>query len=158
MRADRDQDQPAPQMTHRFYISASVRSGCLATELLLSHRGDNATKTIAKLVLALGAVAAMSYGETWSGKLLDAACYERSQKDPERNSKKTGNPPACEASTSTASFALATSDGKVYKLDSAGNSKAATALRGNPDNKSPEADVSGTLEGQILKVDSISVR
>jgi hypothetical protein len=53
---------------------------------------------------------------------------------------------------------LQTSDGKVYKLDPAGNSKAATALRGNPDNKSPEADVAGAMEGQILKVDSISVR
>jgi hypothetical protein len=115
-------------------------------------------KTIAKLGLAFGAFAAMSYGETWSGKLLDADCVERTRQDPDRNSKTTGNPPTCIASTSTGAFALQTSDGKVYKLDAAGNSKAATALRGNPDNKSPEADVSGAMEGQILKVDSISVK
>jgi hypothetical protein len=115
-------------------------------------------KTIAKLGLALGVVAAMSYADTWSGKLLDAACVERSQQNPDRNSTKTGNPPTCVASKTTGAFALQTSDGKVYKLDPAGNSKAATALRGNPDNDSPEAEISGAMEGQILKVDSISVR
>ena len=115
-------------------------------------------KIIAKLGIALGMFATMSYADSWSGKLLDAGCVERNQQNPDRNSKKTGNPPTCVASTSTGAFALQTSDGKVYKLDSAGNSKAATALRGNPDNKSPEADVSGAMEGDVLKVDSISVR
>ena len=115
-------------------------------------------KTIAKLGLILSGFAAMSYADTWSGKLLDAACVERSRENPDRNSTKTGNPPTCVASKSTGAFALQTSDGKVYKLDPAGNSKAATALRGNPDNDSPEADGSGAMEVQILKVDSISVR
>jgi len=115
-------------------------------------------RTIAKLGLALGMFAALSYGDTWSGKLLDADCVERSRQNPDRNSKTTGNPPTCIASKSTGAFALQTSDGKVCKLDPAGNSKAATALRGNPDNDSPEADVSGAREGEILKVDSISVR
>ena len=75
---------------------------------------------------------------------------KESKQDPDRNSTKTGNPPTCVASTSTGAFALQTSDGKVYKLDPAGNSKAATALRGNPDNKSPEADVAGVMQGEIL--------
>jgi hypothetical protein len=115
-------------------------------------------KTIAKLGLALGVFATISFGDSWSGKLLDARCVERSQQNPDRNSKKAGDPPTCTASSSTGTFALQTSDGKIYRLDATGNSKAATALRGNPDNKSPEADVAGALEGQILKVDSISVR
>ena len=114
-------------------------------------------RTAAKLGLVLGLFAAISYADTWSGKLLDAACVERNRESPDRNSKKTGNPPTCVASPSTGAFALQTSDGKVYRLDPAGNSKAATALRGNPDNKSPEADIAGAMEGQILKVDSISV-
>jgi hypothetical protein len=110
------------------------------------------------IFIALGIFAGMSYGDTWSGKLLDAACVERNNQDPGRNSTKTGNPPTCVASKSTGVFALQTSDGKVYKLDATGNSKAATALRGNPDNDSPQADVAGTMQGQILIVDSISVR
>jgi hypothetical protein len=115
-------------------------------------------RTIAKLGLSLCAFAILSYGDTWSGKLLDAACVERSRENPEKNSAKTGNPPKCVASKSTGAFALQTSDGKVYKLDPAGNSKAATAVRGNPDNDSPEADVSGAMQDQVLIVDSISVR
>jgi len=113
---------------------------------------------LAKLGLVLTGFAVLSYGDTWSGKLLDAACVAKSQRNPDRNSTKTGNPPTCAASKSTGAFALQTSNGKVYKLDLAGNSKAATAVRGNPDNASPEADVSGARVGEILKVDSISVR
>ena len=115
-------------------------------------------RTIVKLGLVLTSFAVLSYGDTWSGKLLDAACVARNQQNPDRNSSKTGNPPTCVASKSTGTFALRTSDGKIYKLDPAGNSKAATAVRGNPDNDSPEADVSGAMEGDVLKVDSISVR
>jgi hypothetical protein len=110
------------------------------------------------LFIALGIFACMGYADTWSGKLLDAGCVERNKQDPDRNSAKTGNPPTCVASKTTGAFALQTSDGKIYKFDATGNSKAATALRGNPDNDSPEADVSGAREGEVLKVDSISVR
>src|SRR5580704_3023907 len=108
-------------------------------------------RSTAKLWLVLSVFAVLSYGDTWSGKLLDADCVERSRQNPDRNSSKTGNPPTCVASKTTSAFALQTSDGKVYKLDPAGNSKAATALRGNPDNDSPEADVAGARAGEILK-------
>src|ERR1700674_818717 len=108
-------------------------------------------KITIELGLTWAVFAAVSYAETWTGKLLDAACHERSQQNPAKNSTKTGNPPTCEASTSTGEFALQTSDGKVYRLDAVGNSKASTAIRGNPDNKSPAAEISGAMEGQILK-------
>jgi len=55
-------------------------------------------------------------------------------------------------------IALITADGKVYKLDASGNAKASTALKGNPDAKNPMATISGSMEGQTVKVDSISVR
>ena len=114
-------------------------------------------KTIAKLGLALGVFAAMSYAENWTGKLIDAACHDKSQQNP-AESKQTSDLASCDATAATTSFAIQTSDGKVYKLDASGNAKAATALRGNPDNKTPTATVSGSMEGQTVKVDSISVR
>ena len=114
-------------------------------------------KTIATLGLALGAFAAMGYAENISGKLVDAACHDKSQQNP-ADTKEKNDIAACEATASTTSFAIQTSDGKVFKLDAAGNAKASTALRGNPDNKNPMATVSGTMEGQTVKVDSISVR
>jgi hypothetical protein len=114
-------------------------------------------KKIAKLVLALGVFATLGYAESWTGKLIDAACHDRSQQNPaDPNSK--SEIASCEASGSTTSFALQTADGKVYKLDAAGNAKASTALKGNPANKAPSAEISGSMEGQTVKVDSISVR
>jgi len=114
-------------------------------------------KTIAKLGLALGVFAALGHAETWTGKLIDASCHERSQQNP-AESKQKSDLESCEANASTTSFALQTSDGKVYKLDASGNAKASTALKGNPDNKTPTATVSGSMDGQTVKVDSISVR
>ena len=116
-------------------------------------------KTITKLGLALGIFAALGYAENLSGKLIDASCHSKSQPAPaDSKAKPSSDLSACEASASTTSFAIQTSDGKVYNLDAAGNAKAATALKGNPGNKSPEATVSGSMEGQTVKVDSISVR
>jgi hypothetical protein len=116
-----------------------------------------AMKTIAKLGLALGVFAAMGYAENWTGKLIDASCHDKSQQNP-ADSKQNSDLATCAATASTTSFAIQTSDGKVYKLDASGNAKASTALKGNPDNKSATATVSGTMDGQTVKVDSISVR
>ena len=114
-------------------------------------------KNIAKLGLALGVFAALGYAESWNGKLIDSACHDRSQQNP-ADSKQKNDIAACEPTASTTSFAIQTADGKVYKLDASGNAKASTAMKGNPDNKTPTATVSGTMEGQTVKVDSLSVR
>jgi hypothetical protein len=114
-------------------------------------------KTIAKLGLALGVFATLGYAETWTGKLIDSACHDRSQQNP-AEAKQKGDLASCDASASTTSFAIQTSDGKVYKLDASGNAKASTALKASPDAKNPTATVSGSMEGQTVKVDSISVK
>src|SRR5690348_4494058 len=111
-------------------------------------------RTIAKLGLALGMFAALGYAENWTGKLIDASCHDRSQQNP-AEAKQGSDLAACAATASTTSFAIQTSDGKVYKLDASGNAKASTALKGNPDNKSAMATVSGTMDGQTVKVESI---
>jgi hypothetical protein len=114
-------------------------------------------KKIATLGLAVGMFAGMGYAENWTGKLVDATCQDRSQQNP-ADSKQNTDLTSCAATASTTSFAIQTSDGKVYKLDASGNAKASTAMKGNPDNKNATATVSGTMEGQTVKVDSISVR
>jgi len=114
-------------------------------------------KTIATLGLALGVFAGLGYAEDWTGKLIDASCHDRSQQNP-ADSKENRDLASCAATASTTSFAIQTSDGKVYKLDASGNAKASTALKGNPANKAPSATISGSMDGQLVKVDSISVR
>jgi len=98
--------------------------------------------------------AALAFAGSWSGTLIDANCYRQ---------QKTAK--SCAATSSTTAFALDVS-GKVYKLDQAGNDKAAAALRNradrsaNPDAQATPmaATVTGTKEGSTLQVDTIQVQ
>jgi hypothetical protein len=72
----------------------------------------------------------------------------------------------CDATGTTTAFALAAS-GKIFKFDDAGNAKAAEALKSRADRSanpnapastSITAKVSGTKEGDNLKVESIEVQ
>lgn len=92
---------------------------------------------------------------TWSGKLLDATCYDQQ--------KQAG---ACTATSRTSAFALE-AGGKVFKFDAAGNTKAAAALKNradrsanpaSPEPKEVQAQVSGTEKDGTIAVESIDVR
>ena len=73
-------------------------------------------------VLAFSAVFSMlALAENWSGKLLDATCYDQQKKAA-----------SCDATSATTAFALDAS-GTIYKLDADGNSKAADALKNRAD-------------------------
>jgi len=113
-----------------------------------------------KRLLTLFSVATVFTGlalaADWSGKLLDAACYAQ-----EKGAK------PCDATATTSTFLIDVA-GKVYRLDDAGNTKAATALKSGADrSKDPGqpagggpvmAKVTGTAEGETIKVDTIEVR
>jgi hypothetical protein len=106
-------------------------------------------------MLCLGA--AFSYAESWTGKVLDAACYDaqkttiKSQEDLART---------CVPTTATTSFAIQTAAGKVYKVDS-GNSEFASDVQNGTLKKDHDGDihatVNGKLEGNMIKVDSINL-
>jgi hypothetical protein len=99
--------------------------------------------------------AGLSLADTFSGKLIDATCVAQQQ------------PAAsCSATASTTAYAIDVS-GKIYKLDDTGNAKAADALKNqanresNPNSTEKSATmarVKGTLEGDVIKVESIEVR
>jgi len=113
------------------------------------------------LVMVL-AISGLALAEDFSGKLLDASCY-----DQEKGAK------PCDATAATSAFAVNV-NGQVYKLDSAGNSKAAEAIRSRADRSADPskaadpskpaassevtAKVTGTMEGQTIKVENIEVR
>jgi hypothetical protein len=94
----------------------------------------------------------LAFGETLTGRLIDASCYDQ---------QKTAA--TCDPTGSTATFALLVS-GKAYKLDDEG--KVAEALKNRADRSSdPDkpsgqimAKVTGTKEGDILKVEAIEVQ
>lgn len=109
------------------------------------------------LLVFVLAFTGLALADNFTGKLIDAACYDQAK----------GAKP-CDATATTASFAVNVS-GQVYKLDPAGNAKAAEALKSRADRsadpaKPPagaaevSAKITGTMDGQTIKVESIEVR
>jgi len=98
----------------------------------------------------------LALAENWTGKLVDATCIA----DPQKAS--TG----CDATGATTAFAIVVT-GKTFKLDDAGNTKAAEAMKNRADrstnpNAPPSttvtAKVTGTKDGENLKVETIEVQ
>jgi hypothetical protein len=116
-------------------------------------------RSIVKVVALLAIGAAFACAESWSGRLLDASCVDQ---------QKTA---ACDPTTATVAFAINVS-GKTYKLDDAGNAKAVEAMKARgesaKENKEPaapgaaspaiNAKVTGALEGEVVKVESIQIQ
>jgi len=104
----------------------------------------------------LAVLCTLALADNFSGKLLDSSCYDQNK-----------SAKGCDATSSTSSFLLDVS-GKIYRLDTSGNTKAADALKNraersaNPNQPAAgavNAKVSGTMEGaDTLKVDAIEIQ
>jgi hypothetical protein len=112
-------------------------------------------KTIAKAVSVLCLGSVLCLAETWSGKVVDAACKDQAAA-PAQSAQPSSQ--ACEPTASTVAFGIELSDGKVLKLDSTGNAKAAEAMKGNSGKSALQATVTGSMEGQTVKVESIDIK
>jgi hypothetical protein len=108
------------------------------------------------MLCALGAFCSvLSFAENWTGRLIDASCYDQQK-----------NATACDPTASTTMFALHAS-GKVYKLDDAGNAKAVEAIRNRADrSKDPTKPASPEINAKVkgskgtddtIKVEAIEV-
>ena len=107
------------------------------------------------LILAASAalLSTLAFAETWTGKLIDAKCA-----NPDKMAKE------CAATNSTTSFVFVV-DGKAYAFDQAGNKLAVEAIKNradraaDPNNPKSQinAKVTGSIEGNTLKVASVEV-
>ena len=97
----------------------------------------------------------LALAESFQGRLLDAACYEQNK-----------SAATCDPTGSTTSFALFIAN-KPYKLDAAGNSKAADALKTRADRASDptkplstmvNAKITGTKEGEHISVETLDLQ
>jgi hypothetical protein len=106
---------------------------------------------------------APGFARSWSGALVDSNCYDSL----ERNSNPFETSPAardrdrqiryCSPKTKTKTFAVVLDDWTRLKLNSSSNSKAAELVR-KAGKKSPFWVVlTGEIDGEIVKVDSISL-
>lgn len=101
-------------------------------------------------VFALAAgCAGLAVADTWSGRLMDASCYQKEKK---------AQP--CGVTGSTTAFAVDI-NGKVFLLDQAGNSKVAAAMKDRPaDPSKPQliaAKITGTASGETIQVENVDL-
>ncbi|HTS60425.1 MAG TPA: hypothetical protein VMH28_00295 [Candidatus Acidoferrales bacterium] len=109
--------------------------------------------SISRIAAAAAVFAGLACAETWSGRLLDASCVDQQKSA------------SCDPAGSSVTFAINVS-GRIYKLDDAGNAKAVEALKSRADrskdpamtNSPVNAKVTGSLEGDIVKVETIQVQ
>ena len=115
-------------------------------------------KTIGKIGIVLCLGAAFSYAETWTGKVLDATCYDTQKK---KTKSQEDLARTCAPTASTTDFAIQTSAGKVYKVNSSGNSEFAADIRNGVLKKDNDGDIhamiNGSREGEMIKVNSINL-
>jgi hypothetical protein len=106
-------------------------------------------------LLAVGTVVSgLALAESWTGKLLDASCYDQQKKVA-----------GCDATSKTTAFGIE-AGGQFYKLDRSGNAKATAALKNRADRadpnkpQSPEvmAKVDGTEKSGTITVENIEVQ
>lgn len=109
------------------------------------------TVRIGSGILGLFAAVGLSLAadaHTWSGTLIDAACKQANAKA------------KCDASSGTKSFALMMADGKMLRFDEPGNAKAMAAMetKKGPALGETRASVTGSTEGDTVKVDEVQIQ
>ena len=87
-------------------------------------------------------------GGTWDGTVVDVMCQHQVA---------AGHRRACALNCAGTGFVVVMADGKVYKLDEAGNAKALAALKASTKEKDLRAKVTGELKGEVIRVDSIAL-
>src|SRR5437763_16078562 len=87
--------------------------------------------------------------ETLSGTVVDIMC---------RGKDLAGHTRECAVACSRSGYGLVTADGKFLKFDEAGNARTLTALKKLTREKDLKAKVTGSIAGEILKVDTIDLQ
>ena len=99
--------------------------------------------------LAVSALSTGAFAESWSGTLVDVMC---------KGKDLAGHTTKCAVSCAKGGYGLVLSDGKFVKLDEGGNAKALTVLKSTSKEKDLKAKISGTLDGDTVKVSSIELQ
>jgi hypothetical protein len=95
------------------------------------------------LILASGLVA---WADNWSGTIVDVMCKGKDLANHTRE---------CAVSCAKGGFGLVLPDGKFVKFDETGNARTLKLLKTSTKEKDLKAKVTGTLQGEVIKVASI---
>jgi len=64
----------------------------------------------------------------------------------------------CALSCAKSGFGLVTAEGKFLKFDESGNARTLAALKRSAKDKDLKAKITGTLDGDVLKIESIELQ
>ena len=100
----------------------------------------------------LAATSLVAAAGEWQGYIIDSTCVVRLR------DKVAGHRTKCAIACFKSGYGLLTSEGNFVKFDETGNAKALEALRGTSKDQDLTAKVTGTLQGEVIKVDSITIQ
>ena len=87
-------------------------------------------------------------GETWTGTVVDIMC---------KGNDLASHTAKCAVSCAKGGYGVVLADGKFVKLNETGNAKALAALKATTKEKDLKAKVTGTMDGDVIQVESIEV-
>jgi hypothetical protein len=87
--------------------------------------------------------------ESWTGTIVDVMCKGRDL---------AGHTRDCALKCAKGGYGLVLPDGKFVKFDETGNAKALAALKASTKEKDLKAKVTGTLNGEVIKVAAVELQ
>ncbi|HUQ91883.1 MAG TPA: hypothetical protein VM120_09385 [Bryobacteraceae bacterium] len=90
-----------------------------------------------------------AFAASWNGTLVDVMCKGKDIANHTRQ---------CAVSCAKGGYGLVLSDGKFVKLDETGNSMALSKLKTSTKDKDLKAKITGTLDGDVIKVEAIELQ
>ena len=86
------------------------------------------------------------YAESWTGTVVDVMCKGKDLSSHTRE---------CAVSCSKGGYGLVLGDGKFVKFNETGNAKTFSMLKKLSKEKDLKAKVTGTLEGEVIQVETV---
>jgi len=102
-----------------------------------------------KLAFFALALATAASAADFTGTVVDVMCRGKDLASHTRD---------CAITCSRSGYGLVTTDGKFLKFDEGGNAQALVALKKSAKEKDLKAKVTGTLDGDVLKVEAIEIQ
>ncbi|MBI1789319.1 MAG: hypothetical protein HYR60_17430 [Acidobacteria bacterium] len=102
-----------------------------------------------KRALVVSLICGAAFAETWSGTLVDVMCKGRDL---------ASHTAKCGVACAKGGYGLVLADGKFVKFDETGNAKALSLLKSTTKEKDLKAKVTGSTDGETIKVSAIDLQ
>jgi hypothetical protein len=93
--------------------------------------------------------AGLAAADSFSGTVVDVMC---------RGKDLAGHTRECAVTCAKSGYGMVTAEGKFLKFDESGNARTLAALKKAAKEKDLKAKVTGTLDGDVLKVQTIELQ